>query len=737
MLLLLTMAACKGRVSTVELTATPTPIEAAQRATATATRVAPTPLPTDTPVITPASPTVAPTDTPLPSPTASPSNTPAPTSAAPFLTATAKHEATVQAAQMDEAVRATLQALPTATRYPTYTPLPSATPYPTYTAIPPTLTPTVDLTGTRAANQAAQATLAVLVAQAVGATQAALPTATPYPTYTPRPSATPYPTYTPLPSATPYPTYTAIPPTLTPTVDLTGTRAAQATVSALVAQGVAATLTAWPSPTNTPTPVPPTPTPRPTDTATLTPVPTNTPLPTATATPTPLPPTPTPRPTNTPSATPTPLPPTPFATLEPSPTGAAPDLFATATALAPSPTPGAAELTATQIVAEATDAAIAQATQTQVALDLTATQAAAARTPTLPPTATPDLRATATAIVLGATATAEALAGQPLGLIFPLPEGWRAPVRLDAHTLRLTDGTAEIFIYRGDPAYFAEAWGIPADETDLVAAAEALARQVNGKLQPFEGKAAIPILLAPGAGRQGVLYLAPLDGEWLLLSGSAPEAELPAYQADVFEPLLLALEVIPPGVTPTPTPRPMRTPQPTRTPIVFPPTPTPSGPALVTYRSTALGLEFLVPEGWTETAPGDLNLPDASVSGVLFFASAEDAARPADTPSQPLLMVLRAQPGAETLDVPENTPAGLLTGLFKVPAANIAPVEMAFPAARGLIVQADSTAILYALALGPDDWAVVGAVVPLSYDFQAIDDGLLCPLLDSLTVVGS
>jgi len=423
--------------------------------------------------------------------------------------------------------------------------------------------------------------------------------------------------------------------------------------------------------------------------------------------------------------------------LEPSPTGAAPDLFATATALALSPTPGAPELTATQIVTEATNEAIAQATQTQVALDLTATQAASARTPTLPPSATPDLRATATAIVLGATATAEALAEQPLGLVFPLPEGWRAPVRLDAYTLRLTDGTAEIFIYRGDPAYFAEAWGIPADETDLVAAAQALARQVNGKLQPFEGKAAIPILLAPSAGRQGVLYLAPLDGEWLLLSGNAPEAKLPAYQADVFEPLLLALEVMPPGVTPTPTPRPMRTPQPTRTPIVIPPTPTPSGPALVTYRNTELGLEFLAPEGWTETAPDDLHLADANVSGVLFFASAEDAARPADTPSQPLLMVLRAQPGAETLDVPGNTPAGLLSGLFNVPAANITPVQMDVPAARGLIVQADSTAILYALALGPDDWVVIGAVVPLAYDFQSVDDELLCPLLDSLTVLGA
>ncbi|GAB4425143.1 MAG: hypothetical protein Kow00106_21810 [Anaerolineae bacterium] len=372
-----------------------------------------------------------------------------------------------------------------------------------------------------------------------------------------------------------------------------------------------------------------------------------------------------------------------------------------------------------------------------MALDLTATQAAATRTPTPPPTVTPDLRASATAIVLGATATAEALAGQPLGLVFPLPEGWRAPIRQDAHTLWLTDGTAQLFIYRGDSAYFAEAWGIPADETDLVAAAQTLARQANGKLQPYEGKAAIPILLPPSAGQQGVLYLAPLDGEWLLLSGSAPVDLLPAYQAQVFEPLLLALEVIPPGTTPTPTPRPMRTPQPTRTPIVIPPTPTPSGPALVTYRDTELGLEFLVPEGWTETGLDDLPLADANVSGVLFFASAEDAAHPADIPSQPLLMVLRAQPGAETLDVPGNTPAGLLSGLFNVPLANITPVEMEFPAARGLIVQADSTAILYALALGPDDWAVVGAVVPLAYDFQAIDDELLCPLLDSLTAVGT
>ncbi len=79
--------------------------------------------------------------------------------------------------------------------------------------------------------------------------------------------------------------------------------------------------------------------------------------------------------------------------------------------------------------------------------------------------------------MLDATATAEALAEQPLGLIFPLPEGWRAPVQVDVHTLRLTDARRKSYIYRGDPAYFAEAWGIPADETDLVAAAQALARR--------------------------------------------------------------------------------------------------------------------------------------------------------------------------------------------------------------------------------------------------------------------
>ncbi|MGQ9851513.1 MAG: hypothetical protein ACUVSU_15840, partial [Aggregatilineaceae bacterium] len=476
--------------------------------------------------------------------------------------------------------------------------------------------------------------------------------------------------------------------------------------------------------------VPPTATPRPTNTATPSPTAT------ATATFTLVPPTATPRPTNTATATPSPVPPTPFATLEPSPSAPAPDLFATATALALSPTLSAAELTATQVIAEATDAAIAQATQTQTALDLTATEAALYLTPTSSPTATPDLYATATAIVAGATATAQGLAAPPLGLDFPVPEGWRAPVQVDTYTVRLTDGTAELFIYRGDAAYFAEAWGIPADETDLVAAAQALALRVNGAMQPFEGKAAIPIRLPPSAGRQGVLYLAPLEGEWLLLSGNAPVEALPAYESDVFEPLLLALEVIPPGVTLTPTPRPMRTPQPTRTPIVIPPTPTPAAPALVNYSSTALGLSFLVPDGWTETAPEDLNPADVDVTGAVFFASAEDAAAPAATPSQPLLMVLRVRPGAETLDAPENEPAAVLTDLFNVPAANITPVEMAYPAARGLIVEADSTAILYALALGKDDWVVVGAVVPLAYDFQSLDDLVLCPLLDSLTVTG-
>ncbi len=773
--LLLGGAACQGRVSTVELTATNTlpATESVMIPTEPPTRVPPTEtIPTET--VPPPTASATPIPSVTPSPTVPPTDTPAPTSAAPFLTATAKRDATKMAAEVAVAVDATLAALPSATPYPTYTPLPSETPVPT---LPPTetpapiLTPTVDLEGTRTANEVARAELAAAVASAVEATVAALPSATPYPTYTLVPSETPVPTLTP--TETPSPT-------LTPTVDLEGTRtaneAARAELAAAIASAVEATVAALPSetpvPTLTPTETPaptltPSPTLEPTVAPTDTPAPTLTPTidlagtraanaatltawPTATATPTAVPPTETPAPTLTPSHTA--LVPPILPTAEP-PTATRPptDLFATATALA-----------ATQMSIQATEVAMAGATQTQIALDRRATETAWLLTQTVMPSPTIDLNATATAIVAAVTATAEAVAAQPLGLVFDVPPGWGTPVQADLNTLQLSDGTALIFLYRGGAAFF-EPWGIPADETDLVAAAEALAGHTGGAIQPYEGKAAIPVLLPDvREGKQGVLYLARLaDGDWLLLSGSAPADALATYQAEVFEPLLLSLEVagpeppamrtpqptrtpivIPPTATPTivpPTAPPaLRTPQPTRTPIVIPPTATPTTAplTLVSTSSAALGLTFDAPQGWTETAPPDLNLPDGNVAGVIFYAAADDAANPSGRAGHPALLALRVMPGDYALDLAGEEPAAVLVSLFAVPEESIQPFDAAYPAARAVIARPAGASVAYALALGADDWAVVTVVAPPGYNALELDEQVLVPLVRSLAVSG-
>ena len=399
------------------------------------------------------------------------------------------------------------------------------------------------------------------------------------------------------------------------------------------------------------------------------------------------------------------------------------DLFATATALA-----------AAQMSVEATDVAVAGATQTQTALDLRATEIAAAFTETPLPTPTIGFEATATALVAAVTATAEAIAAQPLGLVFDVPSGWSVPVQTDLNTLQLSDEEALIFIYRGDAAFF-EAWGIPAGETDLVFAAEALARRTGGTIQPYEGKAAIPVLL-PGVreGKRGVLYLARLEeGDWLLLSGSAPADDLATYQAEVFEPLLLSLEVA--GAEPTPAAPPMRTPQPTRTPIVIPPTPTPTAAplTLVSTRNAALGLTFDVPEGWTETMPPALNPPDVPVAGAIFYADADDAAHPSGRVRHPALLVLRVMPGDYALDLAGTMPADVLAGLFEVPEQYIQSFP-AYPAARTVVARPEGAAVVHALALGADDWAIVAVVAPPGYNALELEQLLLAPLIRSLAV---
>ena len=101
---------------------------------------------------------------------------------------------------IEATVTTMIQALPTPTRPPTYTPLPTYTPYPTLTALP-THSPAPTYTRYPTYTPPPAPTLR---AQPVRPTTAVPPTATPTPTPTPIP--TPFPTSTPTPASTPTPT---------------------------------------------------------------------------------------------------------------------------------------------------------------------------------------------------------------------------------------------------------------------------------------------------------------------------------------------------------------------------------------------------------------------------------------------------------------------------------------------------------------------------------------------------
>ncbi|MCD4686479.1 MAG: hypothetical protein K8S97_11150, partial [Anaerolineae bacterium] len=494
--------------------------------------------------------TAQPTHTLTPLPTETPTDTPVPPTATIDATATTAAQQTEQAAldaAIQESINATLTAEPTAT----LTLLPTETPTATSTDIP-TATATTDVTATAAAQQTEQAALDAAIQESINATLTAQPTNTLAPTDTPAPTAT----------ETPDLLATA----LLQTAEAVQISAPTETANyeAQIAAAVESTLTA--QPTETPIPsdtlVPTetfTPTPEPTDTPT--PRPTNTPSPTVT-------PSPSPTATHTPSATPEP--PTPAITLEPSPAGPTPDLFATATALAVPPataTLDANALTATQIVANATADQAAAYTATAYREEVETAQTATA---VAVMAATPDFEATATSAV--ATATAVAPEPDNLGLFFDVPEGWSAPEQLDAYTLTLAGGDATLFIYRGDSAYFADNdWGIARDETDRVNAAEALAATFDGTLGDYEGRAAIPVLTEPEDDQQGALLITQFgEMEWLLFSFTAPVDDFDTLLAEVIEPLILSVELAPdPAAVPSPTPVP---PTATFTPTAVPPT---------------------------------------------------------------------------------------------------------------------------------------------------------------------
>jgi len=182
----------------------------------------------------------------------------------------------------------------------------------------------------------------------------------------------------------------------------------------------------------------------------------------------------------------------------------------------------------------------------------------------------------------------------------------------------------------------------------------------------------------------------------------------------------------------------MRTPQPTRTPIIIPPTPTPTPTplTLVSTSNAALGLTFDAPEGWTETLPPALNPPDVPVAGAIFYADAGDAANLSGRVGHPALLVLRVTPGDYTLDLAGTMPADVLAGLFAVPGQHIQSFAAAYPAARAVVARPEGAAVVYALALGAGDWAVVSIVAPPGYNALGLDQEVLVPLVRSLAVSG-
>ena len=308
------------------------------------------------------------------------------------------------------------------------------------------------------------------------------------------------------------------------------------------------------------------------------------------------------------------------------------------------PTLRPAQMTATQIIEGATATAIFRlsATPTPTATAAPTRAPTVTRTPSPTYTPTTDFGATATAIIVEATASAEALQAQPSGAAFDVPEGWNAPVHLSGNALYLTDGSARIFVYSGDAAYFAARWGIPEETTQMPGAVDALAARIGGTLGASPLSNAIPVMLPAAHGKQGVVYLV-IGRPWLIVSASAPEDEFEAFQMEVVEPLIQSFKDVTPVEPPTPV-EPTATPQPTAAPVTFEP-----------YSNETIGLAFDVPVGWAEYVDDSLNEPGGQA--VFFFSSPDQVGNLAGDLKAPVIFLLRVEPklmGIGSVDSPEE-----------------------------------------------------------------------------------
>ena len=358
-----------------------------------------------------------------------------------------------------------------------------------------------------------------------------------------------------------------------------------------------------------------------------------------------------------------------------------------------SPTPNAFAQTQTQVYREFTQTATIYATPFPT---LTMT-----RTPSPTPTATEDFPATATQTILEATAIADAQASAAVVLEMDVPEGWREQ-RIDVNTLFLTDQTARVFVYTGNSLFFEDRWSVPRSERRVVAAAAAVSRQVGGVIARFDVQAQQVQISVSGDETRGVIYLRPLgDGDWLLVSASAPTDAFDAYLSDVFEPLVDSL----------------RLPD--------------TGQLLERYEEEALGLAFDGPAGWAGTYLDDVALSEMNAVALLLFANPEDASQPQETPTGPALALIRFAPKSDTPRF--ETPADVLIEFAVLDREMIQPYEMHYPAVRALTEQTDEmTTLWYALEL-EDNWLLVLLVAE---DVSTLDTTIVRPLLQSLKVTG-
>ena len=206
-------------------------------------------------------------------------------------------------------------------------------------------------------------------------------------------------------------------------------------------------------------------------------------------------------------------------------------------------------------------------------------------------------------MVMNATASAEAILAA-YQVTITLPDDWQdGGVGPNLHYY--TDGTARLYVYGGDRAYFAYQWGIPEDVTDLDEATDALADYALGDVIESDLDNVGQVAVEAAGDYEGLLYLIPQEDTWMILSGSAPTDEFETYRADVFDPAVLSVQAGEPEPLPvTPTLPPPAMLETAATEVIA--TPTAANPMMLTQTQVLFDLTMTVTSYVTPTASATL-----------------------------------------------------------------------------------------------------------------------------------